>query len=59
MWNLFKVNKKDTRTTSVDVVPLLLTFNVSDNIVSAVDFEQFNAGLQEQLSEKCGTPVYQ
>ena len=35
MWNLFKVNKKDTRTTSVDVVLLLLTYNISDNDVSA------------------------
>ena len=28
--NLFKVNKKDTRMTSVDVVLLLLTWNISD-----------------------------
>ena len=34
MWNLFKVNKKDTKTTSVDVVLLLLTYNISDNDVS-------------------------
>ena len=32
---MFKANKKDTRTTSVDVVLLLLAYNISDNDVSA------------------------
>ena len=45
---MLKVNKKDTRTTSVDVVLLLLTWDIliSCSIVFDVDFKQVNASCE-------------
>ena len=32
VWNLFKANKKEVRMISVDIVLLLLTWNISDTL---------------------------
>ena len=57
MWNLLEINKKDTGTTSVEIVLSLLTYNISDNIVSAVDFEQLNAGCDSILASSANTDL--
>ena len=49
MWNILKVNNKDTRTTSVSLLLILSIFYIFS--ISIADFKQVNVGWEQILAE--------
>ena len=50
MWNILKVNNKDTRTTSVSLLLILSIFYIFFS-VSIADCKQVNVGWEQILAE--------